>query len=77
MKVYEDNSKTELVAEIPENRILSLLDWEHAEFGKEVFRFQSQSGRMGAMGCLIYLLQPLPYLGQTLTKYAVTRWNFV
>ncbi|EHE96321.1 hypothetical protein [Enterocloster citroniae] len=37
MKVYEDSSKTELVTEIPENRILSLLDWEHAEFGKEVF----------------------------------------
>lgn len=37
MKVYGDSSKTELVAEIPENRILSLLDWEHAEFGKEVF----------------------------------------
>lgn len=32
MKVYEDNSKTELVAEIPWDRILSLLDWEHAEY---------------------------------------------
>ena len=32
MKVYGDNSKTELVAEIPWNRNLSLLDWEHAEY---------------------------------------------
>lgn len=32
MKVYEDGDKTELVAEIPENGILSLLDWEGAEY---------------------------------------------
>lgn len=32
MKVYEDDDKTELVAEIPENGILSLLDWEGAEY---------------------------------------------
>lgn len=31
MKVYGDDDKTELVAEIPENGILSLLDWEGAE----------------------------------------------
>lgn len=34
MKVYEDESKTELVAEIPGIRILSLLDWEHAEYSE-------------------------------------------
>ena len=37
MKIYEDSSKTELVAEIPENKILSLLDWGRAEYGKEIF----------------------------------------
>lgn len=37
MKVYEDDDKTELVAEIPENGILSLLAWEHAEYGEGIF----------------------------------------
>ncbi len=37
MKIYGDSSKTELVAEIPENKILSLLDWEHAECGEGIF----------------------------------------
>lgn len=37
MKVYEDDDKTELVAEIPEKGILSLLEWEHAECGEEIF----------------------------------------
>lgn len=32
MKVYEDGDKIELVAEIPENGIFSLLDWEGAEY---------------------------------------------
>ena len=35
MKVYEDNSKTELVAEIPKKEFLSLLEWEHAEYSKD------------------------------------------
>ena len=34
MKVYEDNSKTELVAEIPKKEFLSLLEWEHTEYSK-------------------------------------------
>lgn len=34
MKIYENSSKTELVAEMPESRILSLLDWERAEYSK-------------------------------------------
>lgn len=37
MKIYEDSSKTELVAEIPGDRIFSLLDWERAEYSKERF----------------------------------------
>lgn len=35
MKVYEDNSKTELVAEIPKKEFLSLLTWERAEYSKD------------------------------------------
>lgn len=34
MKVYKDNSKTEVVAEIPEQSIIALLEWEHAEYDK-------------------------------------------
>lgn len=37
MKIYEDSSKTELVTEISGEGILSLLDWERAEYSKERF----------------------------------------
>ena len=35
MKVFENNSKTELVAEIPKKEFLSLLTWERAEYSKD------------------------------------------
>lgn len=56
MKVYEDGSKTELVAEIPENGILSLLDWEHAEYDKEIFLLSipvKQDGSNGMFDILV------------------------
>lgn len=35
MKIYVDSTKTELVAEIPEQSIIALLEWEHAEYSDE------------------------------------------
>ena len=35
MRVYEDNSKTELVAEIPKKELLTLFKWEHVEYSKK------------------------------------------